>query len=256
MSVEKLVISKEASSFTVLPNKVLQKLTKLDALGMWVYLASLPPTWEFYKEQLRNHFRIGKDKLEKILLILRECNLITLKAVRNAQGQFAHWHIHVLSGSGFAQGNAQEEVQEQSISYDNAQPDTEKPVTGKPLGWKQEAIKEIKNKDNIKYKTNITCASDDARKSFDQFWNIYPRKKDKQRAFKIWIDTNCHEKAEIIINKLGMQVLNDSQWKTIQYIPHPTTYLRNARWEDEVTLERMSDRKESGMERAARLCLN
>jgi hypothetical protein len=245
MSVQKLRI-KKGFSYTSVSNKVIQNLKNYEALGLYAYLLSLPEDWIFYKKQLAEHSGIGREKINTLLKILNAHNLIEYAQVRNQSGRFAQLDLHVKDGTEFKINNLQD-----------CAPLTEKPSTDNRLPVNSTYI-ENNNKVNIN--TNKTskrlCASDDALKSFDQFWNIYPRKKDKQRALKIWIDTNCHEKAEIIIKQLGMQILNDSQWKTIQYIPHPTTYLRNARWEDEITLERMSDRKESGMERAARLCLN
>lgn len=252
MSVEKLVISKEASSFTVLPNKVLQNLYHADALGLWCYLASLPPTWEFYKDQIRTHFKIGRDKLDKLLSILKEHALIDIAYVRDAQGRFVHWHIHVYSGNGFAQPEKPDSVRVSESVHQS----TEKPVSGEPPQWKTAPIKEIKNKTNKKHKINISCASDEARSPFDDFWSIYPVKKNKKRSQDIWKRKKYDEVALLIVKDVQTRISNEAQWKEEKYIPHPSTYLQNERWKDELTLEKVTAKKESGMERAARLCLN
>lgn len=252
MSVEKLVISKEASSFTVLPNKVLQNLCNADALGLWCYLASLPPDWEFYKEQIRAHFKIGRDKLDKLLSILKEYDLIDIAFVRDAQGRFVHWHIHVYSGNGFAQTEKPDSIRVSDHVHQN----TEKPVSGEPPQWKTAPIKEIKNKTNKKHKDNISCASDEARSPFDDFWSIYPIKKNKVRAKGFWKIKKYDEIAPLIIADVKNRILNEAQWKEKKYIPHPSTYLQNARWTDEVTLEPIVQKKETGSERALRMCLN
>lgn len=230
MSVEKLVISKEMSSFTTLPNNVLQNLRNADALGLWVYLASLPPSWQFYKDQIREHFGIGRDKLEKLIFILREHNLLTIESVRDAQGRFVHWHMHILCGDGFAQVKTQEES---STSY-CASPLPENPVTGKPRQWKTAAINKTNNKSKKKEINKTSCASEEARKSFALFYALYPIKKNRKRAEEVWIKNKLHEAADNIIDKLRLQIKEDDQWKNSQFIPHPVTYLRNEYYNDEV----------------------
>jgi hypothetical protein len=128
---------------------------------------------------------------------------------------------------------------------------TSRPTETLPLGTARHNNNNINNINIIKDKNY--CASDDALKSFEEFWSIYPRKKDKKRAFETWLKCGCHEKAKIIIDKVSAQILNEAQWKNAQYIPHATTYLRNARWEDEITLPKIVQKKESGGERALRL---
>jgi hypothetical protein len=238
MSVEKLIISKESSSFTVLPNKVLQNLVHLDALGLWVYLASLPPTWEFYKDQLREHFGIGKDKLEKLLFILREHNLLTIESVRNAQGRFVHWHLHILSGNDFAQPKNPYK----SSNLDENAPDTENPGTGKPLGWKQDAINKTKNKINNKSfnKTNThTSASGDAHAcvssdDFGAFWEAYPVKKNKKRALGKWMRAKDMPPIMQLVEDIEKRKIADRHWVG-GYIPHPSTYIDEQTWKEPIT---------------------
>lgn len=82
-------------------------------------------------------------------------------------------------------------------------------------------------------------ASDDARKindtSFDQFWNLYPIKKNKIRTKKIWDQRNYGKIADIICLDVERRKLEEAQWKDPQFIPHPDTYLRNERWTDDIT---------------------
>lgn len=248
MSVEKFIVRKQTSSFTVIPNNVLQNLRNAEALGLWCYLSSLPPEWEFYKEQLRGHFNIGRDKLDRLINVLQNHSLISLHPVRNAQGQFAQIDLHVHSGENFTINKINE-------LNENAQPRTDLPLTDNqsPVNssYKRNIKKETSNKKEI---SKSLCASDDARQSFDRFWDLYPRKKDKQRALKIWVTDNLREKAKEITEKLTQQILNDVSWKNPTYIPYPERYLRWERWNDEVELERIETKKETGTERALRMC--
>jgi hypothetical protein len=102
MSVEKFIVSKEDFDYTVIPNKVLQGLQKYPtALGIWCSLISLPPHWEFYKDKMYLDFNIGRDKLKKIFEILEQFNLIVVTQLRNSQGRFGDWSLHVKNGTEF-----------------------------------------------------------------------------------------------------------------------------------------------------------
>jgi hypothetical protein len=148
-----------------------------------------------------------------------------MRIVRNEKGQFAHFDLHVRNGETFIcnEINNLDEI---------AHPLTEKPLTDNQL-LVNSTYKRNTNKTN-KNKKEISCASSDALASFILFWTTYPRKKDKKKAFRIWTDLNCHEKANTIIEKLKTQIAHDPQWQDAHFIPYPTTYLRNERWEDEV----------------------
>lgn len=71
--------------------------------------------------------------------------------------------------------------------------------------------------------------------SFDGFWSAYPRKLNKPGALKSW-----HAQAG---DKIANVILADVQRRLADwakdggaYIPHPTTYLNQRRWEEQVTL--------------------
>ena len=75
---------------------------------------------------------------------------------------------------------------------------------------------------------------------FDQFWAVYSKKKGKQAAIKIWEklkpDSVLFEK---IMSALKAQVVSDDwQKENGKYIPHPSKWLNERRWEDEFEPER------------------
>ena len=85
--------------------------------------------------------------------------------------------------------------------------------------------------------TNIQLSNDSkvyARSpdDFDKFWAAYPKKVGKQSARKAF------DKVKVPVKTLVTAVERQkcsSQWSTDggQYIPHPTTWLNQGRWEDE-----------------------
>lgn len=77
---------------------------------------------------------------------------------------------------------------------------------------------------------------------FEDFWKIYPRKVSKKTAVKIWISLKV---TGDLFNRIVVSLEKQKkspQWSKNngEYIPHPTTWLRQERWEDEINL---NDRK-------------
>jgi hypothetical protein len=71
---------------------------------------------------------------------------------------------------------------------------------------------------------------------FAAFWTAYPKKVAKPEAMKAWIKAAPDaELAEQIMAGLA-RAKQSKDWTKDdgQYIPHPTTWLNQRRWEDEV----------------------
>lgn len=87
---------------------------------------------------------------------------------------------------------------------------------------------------------------------FDEFWKAYPRKVSKQSALKAWKGAKADKLAEQII--ADVQRRCETEWKgqEMQYIPFPTTYLHQRRWEDETApQERRATQKPESKQNAA-----
>jgi len=72
--------------------------------------------------------------------------------------------------------------------------------------------------------------------TFEEFWSVYPRKAGKKRARELWYKLNpSSETLALILASVG-KARGTPQWreKDGQYIPHPSTYLNQERWNDEV----------------------
>lgn len=73
-------------------------------------------------------------------------------------------------------------------------------------------------------------------RSFDAFWKAYPRKVSKPQSLKAWIrlrpDAELQSKilAAIEVHKKSRQWVKDDG----VFIPHPSTWLNQRRWEDEM----------------------
>jgi hypothetical protein len=86
---------------------------------------------------------------------------------------------------------------------------------------------------------------------FEHFWERYPRKVKKKKAEQIWNKQKLDTKSEQILSNIKRR--NETEWqgRDLQYIPHPTTYLNNEQWNDEI-LEKSNDRRENSVTRSIR----
>ena len=80
---------------------------------------------------------------------------------------------------------------------------------------------------NHKPLTNIKPLSD-----FDMFWIAYPKKVGKEAARKAWAKANPD--LAMVLNALEWQKVSPQWFKNNgQYIPNPSTWINQHRWEDE-----------------------
>lgn len=98
-------------------------MTNYFALGLYCYIASLAPGWEFHKDQLAKHGNIGRDKINSILKILEDHCLIKCVQIRDSKGKFSHFDLQVDDGTSF------KIIELEKLST----PFTEKPLTANQL---------------------------------------------------------------------------------------------------------------------------
>lgn len=87
-------------------------------------------------------------------------------------------------------------------------------------------------------KVSITrrSADSDFSAGFMEFWKLYPRKVAKPTAHRAWLKTGADDSKALkdsIIADIRRRVNGEWNDKDVQYIPHPSTYLNQRRWEDE-----------------------
>lgn len=229
MSVQKYRVSKNEGNFTTFPNKVLQNLHNMEALGLYCFLHSLPIGWEFHKNHLRKHTNIGINKLNNLLKILESHALIKIVQIRDGKGRFAHFDLQVNDGTSFIYKESEE-----SCAPLNENRDTENRATVNSTYKRKSVEKKEETKETPSY-----SASDDAHapkdSDFDEFWKNYPVKKNKIRAKRIWERKKLTPLLILILTDIVKRQQHDTQWQDKQFIPHPSTYLSNELWHDEIS---------------------
>lgn len=77
---------------------------------------------------------------------------------------------------------------------------------------------------------------------FDDFWAVYPNKVKKKDALTAWRSAKLDKIADTIIADVQRRCSTEWKGQDMHYVPHPTTYLHQRRWEDETA---PTERKDS-----------
>lgn len=74
--------------------------------------------------------------------------------------------------------------------------------------------------------------------TFEDFWLLYPRRVAKRDAMKAWMRLTEADRMAAIVGVAKWRKV----WATKdqQYVPHASTFLNGARWEDELPAEQVS----------------
>jgi len=98
---------------------------------------------------------------------------------------------------------------------------------------KRQHREKLRNKENNSY-------DDDPR--FVEFWQRYPRKEKKPAALRAWTKQKC---GNGLFNEVmtGLERYLAGPWKgkDTQYIPHPSSWLNDQRWNDEIENKEKDD---------------
>ncbi len=106
-------------------------------------------------------------------------------------------------------------------------------------------VKEVKEVKRISIEHEPLAKLDESETLFNQFWDKYPRKIGKDKCYR-WFKSHkvSSELFNDIMNAISNQ-LKSEQWKNIQYIPHPYTWLNRGGWNDELDQKEVKDGKDS-----------
>lgn len=104
---------------------------------------------------------------------------------------------------------------------------------------KQTEAKSSKRKQNAINNNNNTNNDDNNENKFDRFWSVYPRHVAKAEARKKFEKLNPDDELfEVIINAVQRQKESEQWMKDNgQYIPHPSTWIHQRRWEDDMPVK-------------------
>jgi len=116
----------------------------------------------------------------------------------------------------------------------------------------QEALLKAKSKAGTKSGESRTKKKKDE-EAFELFWEVYPKKRDKQRCQRFWATHNLTAKVEEIVAGIEMYKIHWANTGTEeQFIPYPSTWLNGGRWEDELEIKGLKPKMTEEEKDAAR----
>jgi hypothetical protein len=68
---------------------------------------------------------------------------------------------------------------------------------------------------------------------FEKFWEAYPKKVKRKPSLEVWRRKKLDSLKDRILQDIAMRLSSDRRWIE-GYIPDPTTYLNQERWNDEI----------------------
>lgn len=78
---------------------------------------------------------------------------------------------------------------------------------------------------------------------FDSFWKVYPKKEAKREALKAYMRAKVEDS---VLMEALLRYVDSVKGKDRQYIPLPSTWLNQGRWEDEIITQKIIPPKGSG----------
>lgn len=207
------IIKEYTNKFTVISNNEVQdKRLSWKARGIFSYLWSMPDNWDFYETEVAKHAPDGRDSLRSGLMELEEHGYLKRERVRN-KGQFGGtaWIIT---------DNPTPKTENQTPMLENptqGSPMLENPTQENPTLQNKYHTKDLPNKGLTNKQANASSADADLSVSFNELWNLYPKKQGKKDAFrhyKAWRKKSKDNTDDYLLRKLNeyKAYLSANQW--------------------------------------------
>lgn len=239
MAIEKINaanLRKIGLHYTVIPSEVLQLIKNPDSVAIWVYLMTQSEGWIVRPTDLKKRFNLGKIRYLSAMDELRSLGLCYAVIIRDEKGQIAAKTMVCSNVPPDWLGDST--IRAENVPHgDNHRGGLTTRWMTPPGGQSTHLTKDQLTNEELKDTNNGQNDFDQVRqeRTFDAFWKVWKNKKKKQEAKKIWLKKiTTKDLATKIINHVSERNLNDAQWKKDngQYIPHPTTFLNGALWDD------------------------
>lgn len=190
-------------------------------------------------KQLMGVCNLTDKSVSELVSQLRDCGHIRVEMIRRfgASGDVVQRRIFL--GQILAKNGPQIQGEEVHGGIPK-NPDTSPEKSGEGIPKNPEEYRGIKNT-SIYPPIPPMGVSQDA--TFDAFWDIYPKHKDKQKARRAWAKIKPDAALlEIILRAVKAQAASEDWTRDGgRYVPYPSTWLNGRRWEDETPGRSESD---------------
>lgn len=167
----------------------------------------------------------SQEEKDALLVVLAEFFTLTDDGYFNKRcnEEILKYQAYMNSKSKAGKASAEQRANRKATGVEQVSNTTSTKHNKEPITINQEPLT------NLKPKPSREIALDDG---FNEFWNIYPKKVGKTDAQKKWISKKPN--IDFVLQALRWQAQSE-QWNKENgaFIPNPSTYINQERWNDE-----------------------
>ena len=233
----------KTKDYTTMSNYHLKdKNISLKAKGLLSVMLSLPDDWKYSIEGLITILKESETSVISTLKELKDYNYLNvIKLMPNETKSGRIEYIYDVFETPYQSAKQEGEKQDlENLGLENQ--DLEN-VGLLNTNNKNTNDKVLKDKEKYKReKLNLVYDQqeeiNEVEEWFDYFWKCYPKKVDKKGSYKAFknIPHLNKELFHTIYTSLELHK-RSAQWQNPQYIPNPTTWLHQARWETSIDVK-------------------
>jgi len=221
------------SNFTQVPNALIRDVDiKASAKLLLIYLLSHKAGYFILDQQIIRETGLGRHALRSARSELEELGFIELAREKREDNSLGAYRYELRDPRGYfsPDGNSPGENSPDGNSPDENRPRNRTLISN---NTKSKKTKEVENQ-------------------FAEFWSIYPRKVGKQKALSAFEKAVDTVGLDTVMNG-ARRLATDPNLPSEQWIPHPTTWLNEGRWDDDPYPAPTWDAKPTAAQRTASL---
>ena len=206
----------KTKDYTIIANYHLrEKEMSLKAKGLLTLFLSLPDNWNFSVNGITEIVKESRNTVNEIMRELEKFKYLKRKAIRTDKGTIIDWQYDIYEKP----HTNYQDMENQDIDYQ----DMDNCIQVNTNIINNLNNKELNNKKIYKDK-------------FLEFWEAYPKKLNKSKTEEWFIKNKPdNDLLNEMLTKLEMFKQSESWLKDDgKFIPYPTTWLNQKRWEDEI----------------------
>lgn len=241
-------IRRFGKTFTTVLNDSIEGLSA-ESIATFVYLQSKPVDWVIRVSEVRKRFGFGDHTWRKISKELRDKGLLFDWLERDSRGKVV---AKVLCMGSEPLESIPLNTDDMGLSIPSSSDDLGPsiPLTSHVVVQPRRCSPtDLLNKDYLQKKEKIQKADKSAEPKtsktddpgFTEFWNVYGHKVKKQNAIRMWNKLKEPDRVHALSYVASKPF---KSWRLKQFkpsgecfLPHPSTWLNDRRWEDDIPVD-------------------
>lgn len=248
MSSEREIFVPQLRPYTPVYNDIIRDdRLRLQTRAVLILMISCPPDWDFSVRGMAKIAGCNKDTMAKMLNELEDAGYIRKEEQAREGGRFARKSFTVVLPSPYIsedETGPEPESADLTVSENFGTVEDESPCPKSPCPKTPAPVNSDEKINNIinnkPPKAPLKGAGERRYKKqpdwkperFAGLWQFYPRGENKQAAIRAWDKLRPDDELIARIGRALQQQMKSEDWQRGIGIPHLSTYLNGARWED------------------------